>query len=290
MRGKQLNLFGGDMDGGEGIKRYSVLVPIDTIILLVVVIILLLTLSFSSGVEMGRRMAYLNSNVADTISLDDNSGMPEATAAPSEPDSQHPSEITMLVERLREDSEEEPDVKPQPATSVQSDHPKELLVSEGGYFIQVATYLKDSTASKEAEELKSEGYPVEIKKKGKFVVVYVGGFADKNVANIIPFENFQGFRFDFGAKKDFNILLAGPNFFVSTAPLGFVAYPTKHSWLSGNHGYATISRRPLVASPGRTDSLYYHAIGSCLQPTQRLHLTRRLLVQIISPIQCPSTC
>jgi hypothetical protein len=50
------------------------------------------------------------------------------------------------------------------------------------YVIQVATYVKEDIALKEAEKLKDKGYPVFISKKGKYIVIFVGEFKNKKEA------------------------------------------------------------------------------------------------------------
>lgn len=52
------------------------------------------------------------------------------------------------------------------------------------YLIQVASYLKNSLAKKEALNLKNKGFNPLIMNKGKFFVVYVAGFDNKNKAEI----------------------------------------------------------------------------------------------------------
>jgi len=59
---------------------------------------------------------------------------------------------------------------------------KEGNSNKDKYVIQVASYLKENTAKVEKGHLEQAGFSAELLKKGKYVVVYVGGFTDEQEA------------------------------------------------------------------------------------------------------------
>ncbi len=163
MIGKQLYLFGLGNDNKQASSRPKVILPLDTLILLGVIAILVFTISFSLGVERGKKIA-LNSEgagqglrspakTADSITTKAKGGnLPNNNLTP------------------QESAEEEKEEK--------------------GYHVQVASFHKQNSAQREAKSLEDIGYPVRILKKGDYLVIYVGGFQDEREAK----NNFKNLR------------------------------------------------------------------------------------------------
>lgn len=171
MKDKQLYLFGFQKDRGKENIRPKIIFPLDTLILLLVVIILLLVLSFSLGVERGRKFAF-NKLISDQKEL--------AESIDSKKD--------LLVEKISGQKEEvgsSQDAVPDKKTEVET---------QKLYRIQVASFHKENTAYQEAKRLEKEGYPVLVAKKGKYVVIYVGSFDNEKEAK----ENLKLLRKKYG--------------------------------------------------------------------------------------------
>lgn len=166
MKEKQLNLFGIESDKRYGKKRPTLILPLDTLILLGIVVFLLLILSFSLGVEKGRKTAYRNLEKEKQLLKESQFQTADVKNSPKQ----------TAVET--KDSEVQKTEKEPKQTIIE----KEESWDDNKYLIQVATYLTEKTAKQEAEKLQNKGYPVVITKKGKFVVIFVGGFKDKEKA------------------------------------------------------------------------------------------------------------
>ncbi len=154
MRGKQLYLFGFHKNSDKASGRPKVILPLDTLILLGVIIILLFTLLFSLGVERGKKVVLRSKDKEENL---------------SKPDIIKDSVTAVSA--------------PQKAADKEKD-------TEKTYHVQVASFHKENSARKEAESLENDGYPVVITRKGDYVVIYVGGFKNKNEAKN-NFENLQ---------------------------------------------------------------------------------------------------
>jgi len=147
----------------KGSNRHMISLPSDMLILGGVALVLLLILSFSLGVERGKKIASVI-----PIAKEKNIERLEDT-------------IKASPEKLVE--EQKKDVVQSSTTPSK----KEIKASEEkiGYKIQVATFYKENTASKAAKSLQKQGYPASVVKKGKFVVIYVGDFDNKAKAKQI---------------------------------------------------------------------------------------------------------
>ncbi|MBU2102855.1 MAG: SPOR domain-containing protein [Candidatus Omnitrophota bacterium] len=191
---KQLHLFGVD-EGKNTKKRYTVILPLDTLILLLIVAVLLFTLSFSLGVERGRKIVYLNADdKVKNVSLDEaltngtvmalafkNSTVATALSTPASggvgevvvPVDQKPAETISVVKIEKKETAKSGNVKRGiPRASARG----------ARYVIQVASYSGEDSANREARKLANKGYPVYVEKKGKYVVVFVGDFQSKQEA------------------------------------------------------------------------------------------------------------
>ncbi len=177
MREKQLQLF--NFDEEQRLKRhYTITLPLDTFILLVIVVILLFIFSFSLGVEKGRKIAYLNAERrGDLASLN---------IRPSSLDNYkvNLNEETQVKEKPAISLEEEIKNTVEEAKSKKTSLPQRNKEDKNTkkYVIQVASYLNMQRAQEEAKKLENKGYPVSVSKKGKFIVVLVGEFKDKDEA------------------------------------------------------------------------------------------------------------
>jgi hypothetical protein len=167
MRERQLNLFNFEGGGRDIKKRNTIIIPIDTLILLAIVGALLIILSFSIGVERGRRIALRNIENNDKVDLGTNLISSQF-------------EDTQITEA---EVEEESDLLEQTAENISDKKDNEASVSgEKKYIIQVATYLKEKIALDEARKLEESGYSVSVSKKGEFIVLFVSGFENRKNA------------------------------------------------------------------------------------------------------------
>lgn len=151
MRGRQLYLFSHRKDNEKGSGRPKVILPLDTLILLGVITILLFTISFSMGVERGKNIAH---------------GVKEETTSPA----QSQDTVTTKNKGINKDVEANQRSK------------EEVEEEKERYHVQVASFRKENSASKEVERLENNGYPVVVMKKGDYVVIYVGGFKSEGEA------------------------------------------------------------------------------------------------------------
>jgi sensor c-di-GMP phosphodiesterase-like protein len=160
MSPKQLHLFGTKINKEEKLQREGIVIPVDTTILLIVVIILLFIIAFSWGVERGRRLTLKD------LSIEVNSQKENIVAK----DKLHHKAIKEVQEKETEKIEE---IK---------EKNKIIETEKPLYGIQVASFRKLSSANQEAKKLRKKGYPVKIKEKGEYSVVYAGKFKDKKEA------------------------------------------------------------------------------------------------------------
>lgn len=163
MSDKQAYLFGIDNIRNDMKKRHTLILPVDTLVLLIVVIVLLLTLAFSLGIERGRKIAY------SQIEKKSNFQQEEIFNTESE------------KEGIKEKVEETQEVAVIPNKVNDKDNEKKHSAS-AKYILQLATYLKKETAEIEVTKLEDKGYPVFLSQKGKYVVLFIGDFSDKNEA------------------------------------------------------------------------------------------------------------
>jgi hypothetical protein len=155
MESKQLYLFGSQSQPGKKPLRYKVVLPLDALILLTAVLIIFLVFAFSLGIERGRNLALrsFETNKESALLVE------EKDATPQEP----------IQEAF---------IRPQAENNQNKEDDEEAKL----YRIQVASFCKEITAEKEAESLKDKGYSVLVLTKGKYAVVYVGGFKNENQA------------------------------------------------------------------------------------------------------------
>ncbi|MFH1772323.1 MAG: SPOR domain-containing protein [Candidatus Omnitrophota bacterium] len=165
MNEKQLYLFNSILPNAQKAKRFTLILPMDILILISVILIVLFAVVFSLGIEKGKANTYRNI-AQNNLIIADESKQPPAIEV---------DKIVVCKE------EEEKDIKPQPV--------KEEIYEQNSssksfdkYFIQVATYRMEKTALREKDLLTEGGFPVVVSKSKKFAIVFVGGFNDKNTA------------------------------------------------------------------------------------------------------------
>ena len=160
MEEKQLYLFGAQPSSGESLKKHRLALPLDILIISGVVFCLSLIVAFSLGVEKGKKIAFKNLS-SDTVSAE---------------------QKVKEVKEIKADSREELKVE-KPELPVEVSHtPVETVSDKQKYNIQVASFQQEKAARREAEQLKEKGYPASVSKKGKYIVIYVGEFEDKEEA------------------------------------------------------------------------------------------------------------
>lgn len=173
MNERQLNFFGTETDSRSSSRRQIIALPIDTLALLGIIVVLLLTISFSLGVERGKKITL---NPAVT---------PEVIAKKAEAKTEFPQQTQQNI------------LNPQPGQSISADDPYAVetvqkpqpavtqvasISSNSRYRIQVASYKKENEAWQEARMLKNKGYSATVDKKGNFAVIIVGDFSNKTDA------------------------------------------------------------------------------------------------------------
>lgn len=156
MKDRQLNLFRQENGAGEIRKRNIVSFSLDTVILCAVVVVLLVIVSFSLGVERGRRLASSRQLPEDIYKSFAVSPEPVSVAVVAEPAAMPEAEPVIIDEEEVKKIEE-----------------KE---SQKRYIIQLASYLKESAALEEAKQIKKQGFSVSTSKQGKYIVLFVDNF------------------------------------------------------------------------------------------------------------------
>ena len=190
MKGNQLNFFGYDKDKGFGNSRPRITLTLDALILLSVVLVLLLVISFSLGVGRGRKIALkgLEKETTQEETLLAFTSVPKQGAVEVvKPEPKEPEETEKI-------SVKEVNKPKQRTARVETIEPPKVKASskDSGkrYLIQVASYLTKDKAQEEANKLEGNGFPTKIEKKGKYVVIFVGEFNNRTVAE----ENMQQLR------------------------------------------------------------------------------------------------
>jgi len=156
---EQLYLFGLKKDPITQKGRFKVILPLDTLIFLSVALIILFVIFFSLGVEKGKKFA--SAVIAQT---------------PTETVSNNQDKQKSAL-RLPLPKEQGNLAQPKEKTDT-----KNIDKLKDAFHIQIASFGKENAAQKEAESLIKTGYSVEIRKSGKYVVVYVGGFTNRKEA------------------------------------------------------------------------------------------------------------
>lgn len=130
-------------------------------VILVICFILTSVISFSLGMEKGKRNAARAQNfrpdVADKLKENAIQGQPAKAPAPSQNQL-----MTTPTKNISQPAETEENLS--------------------GYTIQLASYKSKTTAQKEAKKLQNNGHKTVVLSKGNYIIVCVGAFPNKNVA------------------------------------------------------------------------------------------------------------
>lgn len=169
---RQLHFFGIKKTGEAENKKEGIVVPVDTSILLSVVFILLFALVFSWGVERGRNLARENLPPEKE----------KTEAEQTEKMKAKPASLPETKQSLPEQTRETVKEKSEPSLARASERKTKPQPDKVLYRIQVASFRTSSSAQKEAEKLKSRGFPVNTNQSGNYAVVYVGNFKERSEA------------------------------------------------------------------------------------------------------------
>jgi len=191
MKNNQLYLFGAQNDKKTFARKYLTL-PLDTLIMAAVMIMLLLTIAFSLGVEKGRKITSINN-----VRPREDRGMIIESRL-DQMDNTIPAAIpitaqTPMIAKKPAQTEAMTGLPQQPRAEQYTQTIPAAVTDSNKYVIQVASFAKENIAQEEAKRLENKGYSAVVAKKGKFTVVFVGNFADKNKAQ----ENMQTLRKQF---------------------------------------------------------------------------------------------
>ncbi len=147
----------------------------EKIVILIISFIITGAISFSLGVERGKKMAVFQTM---DIRIEAAAAKPQAAPILNQKDILKNKTDDTIKTRLAS--------LPQP--SPVQDNKNEFLVKASGkiarYTIQLASYKNSSTAQKEAQKLQSNGHTTLILTKGNYIILCVGNFADKKIATI----------------------------------------------------------------------------------------------------------
>lgn len=177
MKGKQLHFFESEEDRNIN-KRHTITLPLDTLIMLSIVMLLLLTIVLFIGIERGRKIACPVSEkniVAKTTEMPAASGAEPAIQEQLNPVVSKPQAAMMADSNIAVKAQ---DLKTKETTMAVAEIQKPVIVKNGKYLIQVASFAKESMAREEVKILEKSGFQASIAQKGKYTVILVGNFND----------------------------------------------------------------------------------------------------------------
>lgn len=150
----QLELFSYLLENKEGKRKptysfFNYMRNYEKIIMRIIIFIITTVISFSLGVEKGKKMTARQINSRRQMASDI-----------------LPKHSVIEKEEIKTVSP----IKPEPI---------------GNYTIQVASFTTSTYAQKEAEKLKKKGLSPQVLSKGRFAVLYVGNFSDKESAKLV---------------------------------------------------------------------------------------------------------
>lgn len=161
----QLELFSQDAESGKITSRttdYSFLKRIwayERSILVIIAIVITGIISFSLGVEKGKRLAAVRNTARFDVALK----------------TQNPKPQPVLKQIIRQERYDNLPIKANQDTGSEN-----LLAS--GYTIQLASYKTKGYAQKEADQLKRSGLSPIILSKGNYTILCVGNFPTQEKA------------------------------------------------------------------------------------------------------------
>lgn len=164
MEERQLNLFKNIQNDGKALfeHRHAITIHLDTIIFLCIINVLVLVVSFSIGMEKGRKIAQKS---AKPIIKESNIQIVQKRAP--------------IVKKpiIGATVKQKPSKKKQ--LEVEKEKSQTILDS---YVVQLASYSREQLAKSEKKHLDRMGLTAIISKKGKYNVLYVGKFISKEEA------------------------------------------------------------------------------------------------------------
>ncbi|MCM8788151.1 MAG: SPOR domain-containing protein [Candidatus Omnitrophica bacterium] len=182
---KQLYLFD-NITNNSLKRRYVIALPLDTIVLMSVIIVLLLIFSYSIGVERGKKIVYSSSKemymAGDFSAISSKADLANINSDSSKLNTNTKKSEQAFVEPITNNDTHK---EYMPDTYRENEKSKDFANEtnpKNKYVIQVASYQNEIIAKNELEKLKRQGYPVFISKRGKFIVIFVGEFSNKDTA------------------------------------------------------------------------------------------------------------
>ncbi len=169
--------------------RISAIRKYDKILLLSISFIVTVIVSFSLGVEKGKRMMALKSQaVFDTAMVRKTPPVAERSAPAKGLAVSTGGQISMQAPQQPVSTAAEP-AQIEPVSGRDPGQIQTVLPPAGNkgraFTIQIATFKTRAHALKEMTALKQKGYPVYLTSKGKYTVLTVGNFSDKEAAKPI---------------------------------------------------------------------------------------------------------
>lgn len=151
----------------------SLTLSLENVVIAGIFMLMIMIFAFSLGVERGRKIVLVNSGIPTPNGTITSSQKDIFTAQPLAPQNTHTSNTAtprpLLEKKKVEEAIEDP---------AQNDFPS------GVYTIQVASFKKNEYAQKEAGMLRKKGYEIFVVSKGKYSIVCVGKFSEKNEAKV----------------------------------------------------------------------------------------------------------
>jgi len=142
-------------------------------VLIIIGMVIIGIVSFSLGVERGKRLALIKASPAFDIALN---ALPEAKPLNDQVTKQVQLQTASLPERQNIIELAKP------------------IETAGGYTIQLASYKTRKFAQKEAQDLKKKGYVTFIIPKGSYLILCVGNFSTKDKARTLLAQIQQKYR------------------------------------------------------------------------------------------------
>lgn len=162
-------------------QRYAITLYSDTLILSAIIIVLIMALLFSLGVERGRHIALLQQTTQQRAQTDKVLRVSESASsnnpvqplnAPASSETQEGNIEALLAEA---------NTQQHLTVLTASQKAENQFNAQETCAIQLASFMQEPIAQKEAKRLEEKGYRVSVLKKGKYIVVFVN-FKDTNEA------------------------------------------------------------------------------------------------------------
>ena len=191
----------------------NVTLTFENLIVLVILALMMMVLSYSYGVERGKRVVvskYFKSEKAAAVAaarpaekMPQNTTRPQGTQKTIVVDSTTTPEAASIGSTRKEipgaqNSALSLQKTLQTSPSVVYSQPQSAAPSEKPYTVQIASYKSEEYAKKQAQDFENKGYESLIMTKGSHIIVCVGHFAQQQEAEIFS----DNFRKKFKEYKD----------------------------------------------------------------------------------------